>query len=181
MQRCSKASSHYIATRVRVTVLKPHWQSSTPPKGGARLVPALGRWSGSPGWLVSDPIRRDGNFASRPLSGPRSIWLSKIAIASWIHGLGITSWDTRVAVGNSERGWIIISPRDASGRVVADLSATWEKRAWRDEFPRTCADRPHHLELHPIGRSERGGMRVPRPCREWRGLADLSATRENER
>ena len=29
----------------------------TPPKGGARLVPALGRWSGSPGWLVSDPIR----------------------------------------------------------------------------------------------------------------------------
>jgi hypothetical protein len=27
----------------------------TSAKGGARLVPALGRWSGSPGWLVSDP------------------------------------------------------------------------------------------------------------------------------
>ena len=123
-------------------------------------------------------------FASRPLSGPRSIWLSNIAIVSRLHGLGITSWDTRVAVGTlrgSERGGSIIPPRDASGRVVADLSATWEKRAWRDEFPRTCADRQHHLELHPIGRSERGGMRVPRTCREWRGLADLSATWENER
>ena len=62
---------------------------------------------------------RDGNFASRPLSGPRSIWLSKIAIVSWIHGLGITSWDTRVAVGNSERGGSKLPPRDASGGVWA--------------------------------------------------------------
>ena len=26
-------------------------------KGGARLAPAFGRRSGTPGWLVSDPIR----------------------------------------------------------------------------------------------------------------------------
>ena len=41
-------------------------RSDTCRKGRARLVPALGRWSGSPGWLVSDPIRMG---ASRPPGG----------------------------------------------------------------------------------------------------------------
>ena len=82
-------------------------------------------------------------FASRPLSGPRSIWLSNIAIVSRLHGLGITSWDTRVAVGTlrgSERGGSIIPPRDAR------VEGSWQTSL-------------RH------GRSERGGMSFPARAR----------------
>jgi len=129
----------------------------TPPKGGARLVPALGRWSGSPGWLVSDPIRG----------------LDRVAVARGIGGLcdSTARWRSKVLANGAcppPRSALALSNSLTNEPRSRGRNPPPRSRQARSHRPLGAASRwlrPHPLRQHgaaPPPRASQGGAK-PRP------------------
>ena len=101
-------------------------------------MPALGRWSGSPGWLVSDPIRTGlgGGPGSAEAEAQR-------ALASACHAEGTELRGTVVESHQSGVRFAVeaISPSPASGGPVVSLRAL---------EPTECGGAPPPLSQVPL-------------------------------